>query len=124
MLLGDMDERARAKRTVRDAVSGDLDLARIQGITGKHNQQIAKIMRDMYAMEYRNEVGATIMRREFRVPSTLDLLIEQVAKSFERKWREIGGPWAFDRMMTAMAPIFQGARLMSGGAGIARRALR
>ena len=94
MIMGDMDEEARAGMQTRRALSSDPDLARIVGQEGKANAQIYKVFSDLKEFRKRELVGAAKFRTEFPVNNWLDMLIIQVRNLFMRFWRELGGPEA------------------------------
>lgn len=92
MLLGDMDEEARAKMAVRDEMSGDQHLARIRAQSAQANSQLKTLYDDLYKLRKREEDGATLMRREFPVNGMLDMLILSAWEALKRGFSDSGGP--------------------------------
>ena len=115
MILGDMDDEARAKLTTRQTFKGDSDIARVVGSDGRVNSQVASIGNDVFELNKRREVGASLLREEFPVNSILDMLILRGKKAFLDVWNGSGGP---DKVTEVAARI--GSHVVGGmaaGAG-------
>tara|TARA_Y100001938_G_scaffold146773_1_gene226427 strand:+ start:444 stop:1205 length:762 start_codon:yes stop_codon:yes gene_type:complete len=82
MLLGDLDDEARAKMTVRHRFQGDELLSRIRGREGKVNSQLSRLHSDLLSIEKEREVGRSLIVSQFGVDGTWDMLL----KRFEDKY--------------------------------------
>jgi len=94
MILGDMDDTARAKTATRQQLQGDSELTRIVGVEGKANSQIVAIADDLFKLNKRDELGASLLREAFPANSTLDILIARAAQAFRDAWVGADGPGA------------------------------
>ena len=99
ILLGDMDDEARASAAASRHITGDRDLARIIGIEGRVNSQIARLHKDMKALHLRDEVGATAIRQNEGMSHNgmLDMLIVRGHAKFMEAWNGTGGPQATEK---------------------------
>lgn len=91
MLLGDLDDEARAKSDVRKQFSADKDLARIVGQEGKVNSQIASVARDIQRFRMQAERGSSLLRETFATNGTLDMLVLRGRDALMRAWTANGG---------------------------------
>lgn len=99
MLLGDMDEAARAKMTVRHRFQGDELLARIRGQSGKQNAQMNRIAEDLFRVEKQYEDGKALIQREFPVNNTFDMLILRAQEAFQKAWAAVGGDNTMEQLV-------------------------
>jgi len=99
MLLGDMDEQARAKMTVRHRMQGDELLTRIRAQSGAGNAQINRIAEDLFRVEKQYEDGKAMIERAFPVNNTIDMLVLRASDAFKRAWQMNGSQEKFDRMV-------------------------
>ena len=100
MILGDMDDEARAKMATRQLLQSDSHLTRIAGIEGSANSQIASLGDDLFKLNKEKEIGASLLRREFPANNTLDMLILRAAEAFRAGWNGTDGEGAVDRFKT------------------------
>ena len=93
ILLGDLDEGARASAETRNRLGGDSDIARIIGQEGRVNSQIAALHKSLARMAKRDALGASLIRSEkgMQVDSTLDILIVRARDKFLEAWSGNGG---------------------------------
>lgn len=113
IVLGDADDEARARMATRDQMTGDSQLARIAGQEGQVNGQMRRLFDDLYKLNRRQEVGATLLREAFPTNSTLDLWILAAAEALKRSWAAAGGPYALGRLCAR----YQEARTSTGKQG-------
>ena len=99
MLIGDLDEQARARMTVRHRFQSDEMLARIRGQSGKHNAQINRIAQDLFRVEKQYEDGKALIEREFGVNGTWDMIILRAIQSFGKAWHALGGSDKMERFV-------------------------
>jgi hypothetical protein len=99
MLLGDLDEAARAKMTVRNRFQGDAILTRIRSQSGKQNVQMNRIAEDLFRVEKQYEDGKALIQRELPVNGTFDMLILRAQEAFSKAWKAIGGDETYERVV-------------------------
>lgn len=82
ILLGDIDDKARAKIATRRQLASDSDLARIIGTQGAVNSQIASVAQDLNRLNYERERAVSAFREDprFQDNGIFDQMIER-AKS-------------------------------------------
>jgi hypothetical protein len=103
MLLGDLDDAARAKMSTRRTMQANPHLTQVAGATSKNgvlNSQIRTLGAQIYRQRKAQEDGAARFRREFPANSTIDMIILRAADLFRSFWRSGGGPDAVDRLET------------------------
>lgn len=105
MLLGDLDEEARAKMATRQRLTGDSEIARIVGREGAVNSQIASIAKDLQDMAMRREVGKSLLKEDLPVNSLLDNLIVRAKNALEKSFTNSGGPAAFEGLKQNYAAL-------------------
>ena len=112
MLLGDLDEDARANMATRKRLGGDRDIARIIGQEGRVNSQVARLHSDLAAIAKRDEIGATLLKSEpgMQVNGLLDMLILRARDKFLEAFNGSGGPDAVDRVRDKLQTRKAGAR--------------
>lgn len=98
IVLGDADDEARARMATREQLTGDSQIARIVGQEGQVNQQIRRVFDDLYGLNRRNEIGASLLREAFPVNSALDLMILAAAEALRAAFNGSGGPAAMDKL--------------------------
>jgi len=113
LLLGDMDEEARAKMAVRNEMAGDQHLARIRAQSDKGNSQLKAVYDDLYKLRKRDEDGASLMRREFPSNNLLDMMILRAWSKLWQGFRDAGGFEALDKTRK----IYQSGRNATPGGG-------
>lgn len=101
ILLGNMDEEARANLQTRKRLGGDSDIARIIGQEGRVNSQILSLHKDLAAMAKRDMVGASLIRSEkdMQVNNTLDMLLLRAEAKWHEEWRGSEGPNALKEIL-------------------------
>lgn len=99
MLLGDLDEAARAKMTVRNRFQSDAILTRIRSQSGRQNVQMNRIAEDLFRVEKQYEDGKALIQREFGVNGTWDMLILRAQEAYQTAWKAIGGDETYERMV-------------------------
>lgn len=92
MVLGDMDDEARARTTTRNQLQGDSEITRIVAKTGSDNAQVQSIGKDLFDMHKRSEIGASLMREEFPANNIIDMLILRGRDAFMKAWNGNDGP--------------------------------
>lgn len=101
LLLGDLDEEARAKTAVRSHWSGDPNTARIMGQEGAVNAQISKVSKDLFAFARREEIGKSALFEAMPVDNLLDNLILRAASALRTGWDRFKGPSNLEKLQTA-----------------------
>jgi len=94
VLLGDLDEQARAASDTRQRFAGDSQLAEIVGKEGRVNSQVSSIFTDLKNMRERELRGASLFREDkaFQGNSTiLDQLIVRGADAIKKGWDALDG---------------------------------
>ena len=117
MLLGDMDEQARATMDVRKRLSGDSHLARITAQEGGVNSQILSIAEDMRDIRKRELDGSStfLENEEFQANTTLDILILRAKDAFTTAFWGAGGRDAIEDLKTQYQQIPPGEGALGGG---------
>ena len=100
-VLGDMDDEARAKMTVRRRFQSDEALAYIAGEAGRNkpNPQLVRLADDLTKYEQRLEIGASAFRRELPVNNLFDMLILAIVGA----WNAGGGEAKAEEAMRRIA---------------------
>lgn len=100
MLLGDMDEAARADIDTRKRLGGDREVARIIGIEGKVNNQIARLHADLARLRKMELDGSSKITEDkyFQSNSAIDMLILRAKEVFEKVWKSSDGPDAVEEI--------------------------
>jgi hypothetical protein len=101
MFLGDMDDDARARMTVRHRFQGDQMLTRIRSQSGATNAQMNRIADDLFNYERQLERGKSLIEREFGVNGTWDMLILRFAEGFKKVWSQNGGQDKWQQVIDA-----------------------
>jgi hypothetical protein len=97
VILGDLDEEARAKTSVRTQLQGDSNIARIMGQENVVNAQITKVSKDLYDVARREEIGRTALFEAMPVNNLLDNLILRAASALQTGWERFNGPANMER---------------------------
>ena len=92
-ILGDVDDEARAKMTVRRRFQSDDALSYIAGEAGRNkpNPQLARLSDDLIKIEKRFEIGASLLRKEFPANNIVDMLILRAQEAVLGAWNAVGG---------------------------------
>lgn len=98
MLLGDLDDHARAKLATRRQLQADPDLARIVGQQGEVTPQIAALGRDLYELNLRDEKAKSLFAEAFPANNVVDMLILRGAEALKRAWSGAGGAAAVTKL--------------------------
>lgn len=98
VILGDLDEEARAKNSVRTQLQGDSNIARIMGQENVVNAQITKVSRDLYEFARREEIGKSALFEAMPVNNLLDNLILRAASALQTGWERFSGPANMERL--------------------------
>jgi len=109
MLLGSLDEKARARQTVRNRLASDPELSRLVGQQGRINSQIQTLADSLYKQELRREEGSTMLRREFPIDNVFDMLILRAVAKLKAVWNGVGGPAAVQRLEAKYGEYLNGA---------------
>lgn len=106
MLLGDMDDKARAAISVRNHFSSDRHLAWIAGKEGEVTSQMRSIQKDLLDFAERYEKGKSLFleAKEYEVPTTIDMLINRIRKLFRDEF--VGSDLAAD--VRTVVPAYLG----------------
>ncbi len=92
MLLGDMDDEARARMHVGERFGSDADLSRIAAQTGGlANPQINALASDLVKLEKQKELGASLFREQFASNNMVDMLILRARDAAIEGWHTAGG---------------------------------
>ena len=112
ILLGDLDDEARAAIGTRKRLSGDSDIARIVGQEGGVNSQISSVFKDLKDLQKRDEVGASKLKSEkgMQVNGNLDILIIRAKNKFLEAWNGNGGDEAVEELRRKLHRPPAGAR--------------
>lgn len=97
VLLGDMDDEARAKMTTRSELESNQDLMRVVAATGKDNKQVKAVFKDIYDKRLLYERNASMIRQEFGVNSSIDMIILRIRDLLVQGWKEAGGDAAMQQ---------------------------
>lgn len=114
MLLGDLDDEARAKMATRQQLQGNADLMRFVGRDGVVSAQVASVAEDITKMNMRREVGASKLREEFPVNNTLDMLIERAKVIWEETWGDGSGEVLWEALKSAWRGIAFNRKIIPG----------
>jgi multidrug efflux pump subunit AcrA (membrane-fusion protein) len=98
MVLGDMDDEARARMAVGQRIMGDDRLLEIMGKEGKVNAQIKAIRSDMLAQETEREIGASRLREGFPVNGIVDMVILRM----QNLWNDLLEDGTLDKIALAL----------------------
>lgn len=109
MLLGDLDDEARAAMDVRNQLSGDADIARIVGKEGKVNAQIRSVAGDLRRLATERQKGLSVFREDttFQVNNILDQLILRARDKFKQSFGSSGGGAALDKLQRKYSEVTQ-----------------
>lgn len=108
LILGDLDDEARAALGVRGDLKGNESVARIVGQEGRINSQIRSIANDLIEQRRRREVGASLFRKEFAVNGTLDMLILRGRDAAVAAWKAAGGESTLSSIQGGLDRIHNG----------------
>jgi hypothetical protein len=116
MLLGDLDEEARANMATRRMLSTP-STARALGLLNPDPSKKpvlpeafnrrAKFYQELNKMQ---QDGESLFRRVLPVNSTIDMLIVRIADAIKRAWREAGGPEAVEALCNAFGNLVAALR--------------
>lgn len=112
MLIGDMDDEARASMAASRMITGNPNLLELMGREGKANHQVNAIYDDFYRMQLRTERAASAIREDphFAYNGVFDMLILRAKKAFLAAWNGNGGPDAVEVVRTKLQRIKAGGR--------------
>lgn len=88
ILLGSLDEKARASLSTRERLAGNPDLLRKVGSEGAIGSDVRRIFDDLYKVELARQVGATSFREMFPVDTTFDMLVKRAESALRGKVKE------------------------------------
>lgn len=93
LLLGHLDEEARAKMETRQRFMADDDLMRTVAQTGVDNQQVRELFQEAADIRRKQLEGEAKLRQNtgLQVNNIADILIERFAEKFVQMWRGGGG---------------------------------
>ena len=119
MLLGDLDDNARADIAAKKRIMGDGDLMRMYSRGGQASAQFGRLFADLKTVAMRDEVGRSFFegRKEFQSNNIFDILILRARDKLVQAWKDAGGSEALERLRLVYHSLF-------GGADIIRRMLR
>lgn len=100
MLLGDLDEEARATMDTRHRLQADENLTRFIGQQGRISNQVEQVFNDLKKMRKRELDGATLIRSQagMDVNNMLDMLILRAQSVFLQVWNGEGGPASVENL--------------------------
>lgn len=100
MLLGDMDETAKASMETRQMMGSDTDIARIIGQEGGVNSQIAQVHKTLAMLRKRDLVGRSLIMTEagMQANGVFDMLILRARRIFLIAFKGSGGDEAVKRL--------------------------
>lgn len=101
MVLGDMDDEARARMTVGQQITSNDMLLQIMGRQGKVNSQIKSIRDDMVALETQQEVGASRLREGFPVNGIVDMILLRAQEA----WNGLTEDGTIDKLVGALSVL-------------------
>lgn len=87
-VLGDMDEKARARANVRESLSSNPELARIAALNGGPTEQMRQVFDGLVEVEEREVIGRTLLEERFPANNIVDLMILRAAELFRGKVKE------------------------------------
>ena len=104
MLIGDLDEQARAAIDTRKTLGGDKHIARIIAQEGAVNSQVKSIAEDLKAIRLRELMGASefLEDKHFQADNTLDILIIRARDLLVQAFNGAGGEDAVANLGTAL----------------------
>ena len=105
MILGDLDDEARATRNARDRIKGNDAI--MLAVSKEHgaNYQVVRIFEQIRQIEREKLLGAQRLRELFPVNSTLDILILRAKALFLKVWKDIGGNELVERVRIALLAV-------------------
>lgn len=109
ILLGDLDDEARAKRTVRERFRGDPNIARIVGQEGKVTGQIAALGEDLFKLELEQEKArsAFASHPRFQVNGYADMLILRIRDKIQQVWSGQGMSDSLNRLQAGYRGLLE-----------------
>lgn len=107
VLLGDMNEEARAKMDIRNRFTGDKDILRIVESEGFVNAELFSIYEDLRKIRYIELRGADTIREDkrFQVNGTFDILIIRARKLFLDAFNGAGGQENIEKLQRAYSGV-------------------
>lgn len=108
MILGDLDDDARAAMEVRTKLQGNENIARVVGQEGRINSQVRKIADDLREFERRKQHGESMMREEFASNGWLDMLIVRGRDAAVSAFQSAGGDASVERIRGGLDRIHMG----------------
>lgn len=115
MLLGDLDEQARAEQDVRRRFQGDPDLSYLAGRQDGVSAQTQALARDLIKVRKRELDGQTALMTAIDIPGATiwDQLILRAKSVLTRAWNDKGGPAAMAKLEKSYGELTES----SGGKG-------
>jgi hypothetical protein len=110
MLLGNADDEARARMTVRHRFQSDEILTRIRSQSGQTNAQMNRIAQDLFRVEKQYEEGKSLIEREFGVNGTWDMLLLRGRDKFVEVIKSTGAQTTMNELISKWH-----SRYMQGG---------
>ena len=115
LLLGDLDEEARATMDTRHRLQGDDNLTRFIGQQGTISNQVASVFEDLKKHRKRELDGRALFREDmhFQTNGLSDMLILRAKDAFLQAWNGEGGPHSVENLTRA----YQQSRGIGMGGG-------
>ena len=115
LLLGSMDDEARAGLRARNDLLSDPHILRLVAEKGEVGQGVRDIFNGLKKVYTQQQIGISMLRSEFPVNTTLDLLIVRGKDAFMRAWNAGGGPEAVRECREHLSVRAHGAPAGWGG---------
>lgn len=115
ILLGDLDDKARVARSVRQKLATP-DVLRAIGQRGAVGAQLRSVGRDLKALELQKQRGLAAFERDkfFQVNGVLDILIIRLRNKIRAMWTGVGGPAAVEELRVNYQALV-GGKSSAGG---------
>lgn len=90
MILGDIDDEARATMAVRNSLESDPHLTRFVGQQGAITSQIRRVAADLKQIAFQEQKGTTKFAEDYPVNNWLDAIILRAVQVFKGEWEGKG----------------------------------
>lgn len=107
-ILGDADDKARARNTARETLKGDPDIARIVARDDGLNRQVKALLEEETRNNLLHERGASNIREELPVNNLFDMLVLRARDAIVGAWNAGGGDAKADKLANRLGSAVSG----------------
>jgi len=104
VLLGDLDDQARAKMETRHQLGGDKHIARMSGQSGVIGAQVTELAKDLNKLHLQHEIGSSLLRERFPVNNVFDMLILRAKEKILEAWEANDGVRKAKQLRALLSP--------------------